>query len=272
MLCEDQLMSVDNTPIKGSGSLNSSASSISIDVKPTMQSWAQEVRAEFGQSDEASSSLNSSAASSASFVKKELADVKEEGMVESCDREMAFEFLDDANEEKFERLVKEEKLKTPFKRRHSLTPPSNENSRSNSPNSSNSSANGDAGSANKSGNNPRNKSHVKTHKEEKRIRHNSYTSSTSSSSSYTEADPAVLTRRQKQIDYGKNTAAYEHYLEKVPRNERTREHPRTPNKYGKYSRRAFDGLVKIWRKSLHIYDPPSHKRGEADSNSDSDSD
>jgi len=54
MLCEDQHMSVENTPQKGSGSLNSSASSISIDVKPTMQSWAQEVRAEFGHSDEVS--------------------------------------------------------------------------------------------------------------------------------------------------------------------------------------------------------------------------
>jgi len=75
------------------------------------------------------------------------------------------------------------------------------------------------------------------------VRHNSYTSSTSSSSSYTEADPAVLARRQKQIDYGKNTAAYERYSDMVPKTERAREHPRTPNKYGKYSRRAFDGLV-----------------------------
>eukprot|EP00099_Drosophila_melanogaster_P014442 NP_477480.1 Stem-loop binding protein [Drosophila melanogaster] len=276
MLCEDQHMSVENTPQKGSGSLNSSASSISIDVKPTMQSWAQEVRAEFGHSDEASSSLNSSAASCGSLAKKETAD----GNLESKDgegREMAFEFLDGVNEVKFERLVKEEKLKTPYKRRHSFTPPSNENSRSNSPNSSNSSANGDA-AAPKGGNNPHSRNSKKSgnfraHKEEKRVRHNSYTSSTSSSSSYTEADPAILSRRQKQIDYGKNTAAYERYVEMVPKDERTRDHPRTPNKYGKYSRRAFDGLVKIWRKSLHIYDPPTQARDTAkDSNSDSDSD
>ncbi|KAH8341079.1 hypothetical protein KR067_006080 [Drosophila pandora] len=272
MLCEDQLMSVDNTPQKGTASLNSSASSISIDVKPMMQSWAQEVRAEFGNSDEASSSLNSSAASSASFVKKEISDIKQEDM-EGSQREMAFEFLDGVNEEKFERLVKEEKLKTPFKRRHSQTPPSNENSRSNSPNSSNSSTHEDVKSGNNNDNRLRHSNRqFKGHKEEKRVRHNSYTSSTSSSSSYTEANPAVLARRQKQIDYGKNTAAYERYVEMVPKTERTREHPRTPNKYGKYSRRAFDGLVKIWRKSLHFYDPPTQKRGEADSNSDSDSD
>ncbi|KAH8278940.1 hypothetical protein KR018_011531 [Drosophila ironensis] len=268
MLCEDQLMSVDNTPQKGSGSLNSSASSISIDVKPTMQSWAQEVRAEFGHSDEASSSLNSSAASSASFVKKETPEA-----VEGSQREMAFEFLDGVNEQKFERLIKDEKLKTPFKRRHS--PQSNENSRSNSPNSSNSSAHGDAdapkGSNTKPGSRPRNNC-FKGHKEEKRVRHNSHTSSTSSSSSYVETNEAVLARRQKQIDYGKNTAAYERYLEMVPKSERGREHPRTPNKYGKYSRRAFDGLVKIWRKSLHVFDPPAQVRGEADSDSDSDSD
>ncbi|XP_026847441.1 histone RNA hairpin-binding protein isoform X2 [Drosophila persimilis] len=247
MLCEDQLMSVDNTPIKGSGSLNSSASSISIDVKPIRQSWAQEVRAELGHSDEASTSLNSSAGSSNAdhgqvIVKKEATEIKLE-LEDGGNRGMAFEFLDDVNE----------------------TPPTNENSRSNSPNSSLSSGNGDA--------NPKSKhSKLKGHKEEKRVRHNSYTSSTSSSSSYTEADPAVLSRRQKQIDYGKNTAAYERYTEMVPKTTRSREDPRTPNKYGKYSRRAFDGLVKIWRKSLHFYDPPTQRRGDGDSNSDSDSD
>ncbi|EDX15868.1 GD15074 [Drosophila simulans] len=257
MLCEDQHMSVENTPQKGSGSLNSSASSISIDMKPTMQSWAQEVRAEFGHSDEASSSLNSSAVSCGSLAKKETSDGNLE-CKEGEGREMAFEFLDGVNEVKFERLVKEEKLKTPYKRRHSFTPPSNENSRSNSPNSSNSSANGDA-AAPKGGNNQHSR--------------NANKSGYSGPTRRETADPAILSRRQKQIDYGKNTAAYERYVEMVPKAERTRDHPRTPNKHGKYSRRAFDGLVKIWRKSLHIYDPPTQARGTAkDSNSDSDSD
>ncbi|XP_023163513.1 histone RNA hairpin-binding protein [Drosophila hydei] len=252
MMFEDQRMSVDAaTPLKRAGSLNSSGSSISMDAKP-LNSWAQEVRAELGHSDEASSSFNSSAGSTAAQQK----------------REMTLEFLDGSNEEKFERLVKEEKLKTPFKRRHSVTPPtlSTENSRSNSPNSS-------ASSTTNEGNPCTKAHHFKGHKEEKRVRHNSYTSSTSSSSSYTEADPAILSRRQKQIDYGKNTAAYERYTETVPKSDRTREHPRTPNKFGKYSRRAFDGLVKIWRKQLHFYDPPTAKNSntcEVDSDSDSD--
>ncbi|XP_068155184.1 histone RNA hairpin-binding protein isoform X2 [Drosophila tropicalis] len=252
MLCEDQLMSVDNTPIKCSGSPNSSASStISMETKPLTRTWAQEVRAELGHSDENSTSLNSSCASNPE--QKFITDIKQEIKVE---RKINFEFLDDVNE----------------------TPPSHDedNSRSNSPNSSCSSSN----QADEQTNGPadartkRHHNHFKAHKEEKRLRHNSYTSSTSSSSSYVEADPAILSRRQKQIDYGKNTAAYERYLEMVPRAQRTREHPRTPNKNGKYSRRAFDGLVKIWRKSLHYYDPPSAagKRGEDNDNSDSDSD
>lgn len=36
---------------------------------------------------------------------------------------------------------------------------------------------------------------------------------------------------------------------------RTEKHPWTPQKNLKYSRRAFDGLVKIWRKQLHCFDP-----------------
>lgn len=39
------------------------------------------------------------------------------------------------------------------------------------------------------------------------------------------------------------------------RDKRTTEHPWTPPKNLKYSRRAFDGLIKVWRKKLHCYDP-----------------
>ncbi|PIK55484.1 Oocyte-specific histone RNA stem-loop-binding protein 2 [Apostichopus japonicus] len=89
----------------------------------------------------------------------------------------------------------------------------------------------------------------------------------------TETDEVILVRRQKQIEYGKNTQCYEKYREAVPKKMRKRgQHPSTPNKFQVCSRRSWEGQVRIWRRNLHEWDPNGKRQTKRLLSSDTGSD
>lgn len=50
------------------------------------------------------------------------------------------------------------------------------------------------------------------------------------------------------------------------RNQRLKDHPRTPDKNRKYSRRAFDGQIRVWKKALHLFDSEANLGESSTSN------
>jgi len=70
-----------------------------------------------------------------------------------------------------------------------------------------------------------------------------------------EQDRHRLAQRQKQIDYGKNTLAYDRYSSLISRQDRKKSDPMTPEKRQVCSKRSWDAQVRAWRRALHQYDP-----------------
>jgi histone RNA hairpin-binding protein len=75
-----------------------------------------------------------------------------------------------------------------------------------------------------------------------------------------EDDARRLEQRQKQIDIGKNSIAYDRYLREVPKytrdhSKRLTEHPVTPNKSLKYGKRQWDGKNGTYRLPICVYYP-----------------
>uniref|UniRef100_A0A0R3RIU6 SLBP_RNA_bind domain-containing protein n=1 Tax=Elaeophora elaphi TaxID=1147741 RepID=A0A0R3RIU6_9BILA len=64
-------------------------------------------------------------------------------------------------------------------------------------------------------------------------------------------DEATLLRRSKEIEKAKEKPVYSKYLAKVPRHARTKNMPKTPNKYIQYSRRSWDKQVRLWKRQLY---------------------
>ena len=71
-----------------------------------------------------------------------------------------------------------------------------------------------------------------------------------------ETDTTILTRRQKQIEYCKRTDDYKAYIKEVPKQSRGQSMPKTPDMNRKYSRRQWDGAVKVDIFLQAIYDLP----------------
>ncbi|CAG9531845.1 unnamed protein product [Cercopithifilaria johnstoni] len=61
----------------------------------------------------------------------------------------------------------------------------------------------------------------------------------------------ILLRRSKEIEKAKEKPVYAKYLAKVPRHARTKNMPKTPNKYIQYSRRSWDKQVRLWKRRLY---------------------
>ncbi len=71
----------------------------------------------------------------------------------------------------------------------------------------------------------------------------------------------LFSKRQRQIDFAKNTLAYGRYIQSVSIDSRIKDvHPQTPNKFQKCSTRSWEGQMKKWKSELHQWNPPNYAK------------
>lgn len=68
-----------------------------------------------------------------------------------------------------------------------------------------------------------------------------------------ETDAHRISQRQKQIEFGKNTPAYDRFNKVCPRKHRRFGDPMTPLPHQKCSKRSFAGQITSWKKRVYEY-------------------
>lgn len=68
-----------------------------------------------------------------------------------------------------------------------------------------------------------------------------------------ETDAHRIAQRQKQIDFGKNTLAYDRFIAICPRHNRQYGDPMTPLPHQKCSKRSFSGQITSWKIKVYEY-------------------
>jgi hypothetical protein len=69
-----------------------------------------------------------------------------------------------------------------------------------------------------------------------------------------------IDKRKRQVELGKMSEGYQHYIKSVPINERVpgeMKHPKTPDVFLKVSKRSFEKQMRNWRNLLHLWDDPN---------------
>lgn len=69
-----------------------------------------------------------------------------------------------------------------------------------------------------------------------------------------------VAQREKQLSYGRATLGYALYMADENRDQRDRVYP--PSPHAPCSKRAWDGLLRQWRKYLHEWDPKGPQEAE----------